>query len=262
VSAEIASVVVLAAGQGKRMKSALPKVLHPVCGRPMILHVLEAARALQAPRTVVVLGHGHEQIRPHLPDDVVVALQEQQLGTGHALLAAADQVLPGPALVVPGDTPLVTAEALQQLVRDHSRVQMAATVLTMDLTDPTGYGRIIRGTDGSVLRIVEHRDATPEELALREVNSSMYVLPLPETLEILRGVGSDNDQREIYLTDAIAGLRARGEKVAASRLADPILVLGVNCQEELAEAERLMALRGIGGHGSTAGTGQTEGRQQ
>jgi bifunctional UDP-N-acetylglucosamine pyrophosphorylase/glucosamine-1-phosphate N-acetyltransferase len=252
----IVSVVVLAAGQGKRMKSTLPKVLHLVCGRPMILHVLDAARAVGAQRIVVVLGHGHEQVRPYLPADVVVALQDQQLGTGHAVLAAAAQVLPGPMLVLPGDTPLVTGEVLEALVSDHFRAQVAATVLTMDLDDPTGYGRIVRAADGSLVRIVEHRDATPDELALHEVNSSMYVLPVPETLEILEGVRSDNVQQEIYLTDVIAGLRARGERVAASKVSDATLMLGVNSQEELAEAQRLMTLR----EGATGSSPVTQGR--
>jgi bifunctional UDP-N-acetylglucosamine pyrophosphorylase/glucosamine-1-phosphate N-acetyltransferase len=209
----------------------------------MVLHVLDAARTVQAERTVVVLGHGHEQVRPLLPPGVMVAMQEQQLGTGHAVLTAAREVLPGPMLVLPGDTPLVTGEALRVLVDDHFRARVAATVLTMDLDDPTGYGRIVRAADGSLLRIVEHRDATPDELALHEVNTSMYVLPAPEAFEILGEVRSENDQGEIYLTDVIAGLRARREKVAASRIADPTLVLGVNSQEELAEADRLMCLR-------------------
>jgi bifunctional UDP-N-acetylglucosamine pyrophosphorylase/glucosamine-1-phosphate N-acetyltransferase len=243
VSSRITSVVVLAAGQGKRMKSTLPKVLHPVCGRPMLLHVLDAARAVQAERTVVVLGHGQGEVRRQVPADVVVAIQEEQLGTGHAVLAAAAEVLPGPALVLPGDTPLVTGEALRALVDAHSRAQVAATVLTMDLDDPTGYGRIVRDSHGSLLRIVEHRDANPEESAVHEVNTSMYVLPFPQALEILRETSGDNDQGEIYLTDVIAGLRAIGEKVAAFKVADPSLVLGVNSQEELAEAERLMCLR-------------------
>jgi bifunctional UDP-N-acetylglucosamine pyrophosphorylase/glucosamine-1-phosphate N-acetyltransferase len=129
------------------------------------------------------------------------------------------------------------------MVREHFERGVAATVLTMDLDDPTGYGRIVRDADGTLARIVEHRDATPEELALHEVNSGMYVLPVPETLEILKGIKSDNDQNEVYLTDVIAGLRARGERVAACKVADATLVLGVNSQEELAEAERLMTLR-------------------
>lgn len=254
MTSHIGSVVVLAAGQGKRMKSTLPKVLHTVCGRPMLLYVLEAARAVQAERTVVVLGHRHEQVLPWLPADCVVALQERQLGTGHAVLAAAEQILPGPMLVLPGDTPLVTGEVLCTLVAEHERSGAAATVLTMELEDPTGYGRVIRGADGSVLRVVEHRDATPEELAVREVNSGMYVLPGAPTLEILSGVGADNDQREIYLTDVIAGLRGRGEKVAASKVGDPSLVLGVNSKEELAQAEAIMSCRRADGGQTPAGS--------
>jgi bifunctional UDP-N-acetylglucosamine pyrophosphorylase/glucosamine-1-phosphate N-acetyltransferase len=243
VTSHIDSVVILAAGQGKRMKSELPKVLHAVCGRPMLLHVLDAASAVEADRIVVVLGHGHEQVSPYLPVGCVAALQDRQLGTGHAVLAAAGQILPGTLLVLPGDTPLVTGEALRALVDDHVRSGAVATVLTMDLDDPTGYGRIVRDDKGSVLRIVEHRDATPEELAINEVNSGMYVLPVPLALEILDEVGTDNDQQEIYLTDVIAGLRARGEKVAASKVADASLVLGVNSLDELAQAQAIMIRR-------------------
>jgi bifunctional UDP-N-acetylglucosamine pyrophosphorylase/glucosamine-1-phosphate N-acetyltransferase len=221
----------------------------------MLLYVLEAARAVEPERIVVVLGYGHEQVEPHLPGDCVMALQDRQLGTGHAVLAAAGQIVPGPLLVLPGDTPLLTGDALRALVRDHVGSGATATVLTMELEDPTGYGRIVRAADGSVLRIVEQRDATPEELAIREVNSSMYVLPSAPALEILGQVGYDNDQREIYLTDVIAGLCARGERVAAAKVDDPSLVLGVNSQDELAQAEALMARR-------LAGQKQARGRQQ
>jgi bifunctional UDP-N-acetylglucosamine pyrophosphorylase/glucosamine-1-phosphate N-acetyltransferase len=246
VTSRIGSVVVLAAGQGKRMKSRLPKVLHTVCGRPMLDYVLDAARAVDAERIVVVLGHGYEKVLPHLPGDCVVALQERQLGTGHAILAAAGQILPGLLLVLPGDTPLVTGETLRALVRAHARSGAAATVLTMELDDPAGYGRVVRDADGFVLRIVEHRDATPEELAIHEVNSSMYVLPALESLEILNRVSDANVQKEIYLTDVIAGLCARGKKVTASRVPDPSVALGVNSRDELAQAGVLMARR-IGG---------------
>jgi bifunctional UDP-N-acetylglucosamine pyrophosphorylase / glucosamine-1-phosphate N-acetyltransferase len=243
VTSHIATVLVLAAGQGKRMNSDLPKVVHTVCGRPMLLHVLDAARAVQPERIVVVLGHGYEKVLPFLPSDCVVALQEHQLGTGHAVLAAAADVLAGDMLVLPGDTPLVTGEALSALVRDHSDSGAVATVLTMDLADPTGYGRVVRGADGSLLRIVEHRDATDEERGIAEVNSGMYVLPAGESFEVLRGAGSDNDQQEIYLTDVIAGLRQRGRAVAASKIADPSLVLGVNTPGELAQVEAIMTRR-------------------
>jgi bifunctional UDP-N-acetylglucosamine pyrophosphorylase/glucosamine-1-phosphate N-acetyltransferase len=206
----------------------------------MLLHVLAAVGELGAPRVVVVLGHGHDQVLPYLPAGCVVALQERQLGTGHALLAAAHRLLPGPTVVVPGDTPLVTGETLLSLVRDHEASGAAATVLTTMLDDPTGYGRVIRAPDGGVSRIVEHRDADPEELSVHEINSGMYVLPVPLALEILEQIGADNDQGEIYLTDVIAGLRERGQPVAASTVADPSLVLGVNSREELAHAETLM----------------------
>lgn len=246
MTSDIRCVVVLAAGQGKRMKSDLPKVLHPVCGRPMLLHVLEAARSVGAERIVVVLGHGHEQVRPYLAADIVVALQKEQLGTGHAVLAAAEQILPGPMLIMPGDTPLITGGALRDLVEEHTRARSAATVLTMELDDPTGYGRVIRDAEGSVARIVEHRDAEPDELLVHEVNSSIYVLPSAETLEILAATGTDNDQNEVYLTDVVAGLVSQGQRVAAAKVSDPVLVLGVNSREELAEVERLMELRGGG----------------
>lgn len=222
------------------MRSSLPKVLHPVCGRPMLSHVLTAASAVRAERVVVVLGYRHEQVRPYVPPDCVSVLQEQQLGTGHALLAAAGFLPPGEVLVLPGDVPLITGEVLKELTDEHARSGAAATVLTMELEDPAGYGRITRDEQGWVAGIVEQTDATPEQLTIQEVNTGIYVLPVPLVVDVLRGVGNDNSQGEIYLTDAIAGLRSRGLKVAAKRLADPVLALGVNSPEELAVAERVM----------------------
>ncbi|MCL5737000.1 MAG: NTP transferase domain-containing protein [Actinobacteria bacterium] len=225
------------------MKSDLPKMLHPVCGRPMLHHVLAAARAVDAERTVVVLGHGADEVMPHLPQGCTVALQERQGGTGHALLSAEKELLPGAALILPGDTPLLTGDVLRHLVDEHMRSGAAATVLTVILEDPTGYGRIVRGPDGAILRVVEHRDATPEEHSICEVNTGMYVLPIPGALDILRVVGADNDQGEIYLTDVVAGLVNQGERVSGIAVSDPSLVLGVNSRVELAEAERLLGNR-------------------
>jgi bifunctional UDP-N-acetylglucosamine pyrophosphorylase/glucosamine-1-phosphate N-acetyltransferase len=225
------------------MKSELPKVLHPVGGKPMLLHVLEAAGEVAADRLVVVLGHGHSQVESYLPAGCCVALQEQQLGTGHAVLAAAHQILAGPLLVLAGDTPLITGELLRGMVERHRRTGAAATVLTMALPDPTGYGRVVRDESGDLTRIVEHRDAGPTELQIREVNSGIYVLPAPLALDILREVDTDNDQGEIYLTDVIAGLRARGKRVCACKVEDAMLVLGVNSREELAQAEEAMRKR-------------------
>lgn len=225
------------------MKSELPKVMHRVCGVPMLLHVLEAAAAVQAQRTVVVLGHGSELVVPRLPAGCVVAIQDRQKGTGHALLAAEEQLPSGPVVVLPGDTPLITGGALDALVTAHVTSGAVATVLTMVPEDPTGYGRIVRDEKGAVMRIVEHRDATPEERAVKEVNTGMYVLPLPRALEILRTVGAGNDQGEIYLTDVIAGLVSENGVVAAVQIDDARLALGVNSPVELAEAEAIMGGR-------------------
>ncbi len=209
----------------------------------MLLHVLAAAEAVSAERTVVVLGHGSEKVTPYLPAGCAVAIQDRQRGTGHALLAAEKELPPGWVLVLPGDTPLITGEVLERLVQAHVTSGAVATVLTMILDDPSGYGRIVRDESGGVVRIVEHRDAEPEELAIRELNTGVFVLPVPLALEVLRTVGSDNDQGEIYLTDVIAGLLARGEKVGAATVDDARVVLGVNSPVELAEAETIMGHR-------------------
>jgi bifunctional UDP-N-acetylglucosamine pyrophosphorylase / glucosamine-1-phosphate N-acetyltransferase len=239
----IASAVILAAGLGTRMRSATPKVLHEVCGRPLLQYVLDAVACLQPRRLVVVLGKGHESVALLLPAGAEVAIQKEQRGTGDAVLSAEGLVEDGPLLVVPGDTPLVTGQALEQLAAAHARSAAAATVLTMRLADPTGYGRIVRGADGLVDRIVEHRDAGSAELVLDEVNTGMYVLPGRRALDLLREVGTDNAQGEIYLTDVVAGLRRAGERVAAHVTPDPFVALGVNTRVELANAQDLMRHR-------------------
>lgn len=225
------------------MRSSTPKVLHQVCGLPIISHVMRAAAEVEAQRTVVVLGNGHEIVRPVLPAGCRTALQDVQKGTGHAVLAAAGEIAAGPLMVLAGDTPLLRGEVLRELAEAHAVSGRDATVLTMRLADPTGYGRVLRDERGGVSRIVEHRDASADERAVDEVNSGIYVLPAEETLEILRTVGKGNAQGEVYLTDVIEGLVRRGRTVGAFTAPDAADVLGVNTRVELAQAEAVMRAR-------------------
>ncbi|MFB9273883.1 bifunctional UDP-N-acetylglucosamine diphosphorylase/glucosamine-1-phosphate N-acetyltransferase GlmU [Cohnella cellulosilytica] len=237
--------IILAAGQGKRMKSKLYKVLHAVCGKPMVGHVLDAVRNAECDRTVVVVGHGAEAVKTALGDTVEYALQAEQLGTGHAvrqaeaLLGAED----GVTVVTYGDTPLVTAETIRELIDHHIQQGAAATVLTADVAEPAGLGRIIRDPDGNVLKIVEQKDCSPEEAAIKEINTGTYCFDNRKLFSALSEVKNDNAQGEYYATDAIGILRDRGERIAASRCKDPVEATGVNDRVALGEAERLMRQR-------------------
>ena len=235
--------LVLAAGQGKRMRSDLPKVLHPVCGRPMLHYVLSAAESVGADRRVVVLGHRAEEVIPHVPEGWLVALQHQPLGTGHAVLSAESLILPGLMLVMPGDTPLLTGEVLVQFLEAHRQSGAEASVMTMLLDSPAGYGRILRDSEGWVAGIVEEADATPLQRQIKEANAGVYLLPSQASLVLLRNIGTDNSQKEMYLTDVISALRAQGQKVGGVRLSDPAVAFGVNSREDLLAAEGLMRRR-------------------
>jgi len=236
--------IVLAAGQGKRMKSKLYKVLHPVCGKPMVEHVLDAVRKASCERAVVVVGHGAEAVRTRLGEAAEYVLQEQLLGTGHAVLQAKSLVgdVDGTVVVVCGDTPLVTGETLQALVALHESRGAAATVMTAELDDPTGYGRVIR-EGGDVLRIVEQKDCRPDEATIREINTGTYCFDNRKLFAALEKVTNRNAQGEYYLTDVIGILRSEGERIAAYRTNDPAEAIGVNDRVALAEAERLMRRR-------------------
>jgi bifunctional UDP-N-acetylglucosamine pyrophosphorylase/glucosamine-1-phosphate N-acetyltransferase len=238
--------IVLAAGVGKRMNSNLPKVLHPVLGRPMVDHVLDAVRAAGVPRVVVVVGHRAEQVRAALAGrNVEFALQAEQLGTGHAVL----QTKPllgghrGTGLVLCGDTPLLTPETLGDLLATHRDTGAAATVLTAVVDDPTGYGRVLRGPDGAVRRIVEHKDATDEVRRVREINSGLFAFSLPDLFAALEQIGTDNAQGEYYLTDTLEILLGLSRRVSARACRDPREVLGVNTPEQLREVEDIMRQR-------------------
>ena len=231
--------VVLAAGKGTRMKSDLAKVIHPVAGLPMVSWVLQAVAATGPDRTVVVVGHGAADVQAVLPDGVESAVQEQQLGTGHATVIALEALgdLPAgtPVLIVPGDTPLLTGEVLTGLLDLHASSGAAVGMLTAAVDDPAGYGRVIRGDDGSVTAIVEERDAAGHHLEVSEVNAGMYVVAAGELRERLAALSNDNAQGEYYLTDVVEMAVGTGRRVAALAV-DPVTVSGVNDHAQLAEA--------------------------
>ena len=241
----VAGVVVLAAGQGTRMRSSTPKVLHTLGGRSMLGHVLAAAAPLGAGTTAVVVGAGRDQVEAHLAEIAPAALavvQEQQLGSGHAAEVALAAVpdLEGSVLVVNGDAPLLTDRTLAALVAAHDAAGSVFTVLTAEVEDPTGLGRIVRDERGAPRAIVEERDATDEQRAIREVNAGVYVANAGTLRRVLSGLGRSNAQGEQYLTDALAPLVEGGAPTAAVRAEDPDDVLGCNDRRELAERRRTL----------------------
>jgi bifunctional UDP-N-acetylglucosamine pyrophosphorylase/glucosamine-1-phosphate N-acetyltransferase len=237
--------IVLAAGQGTRMKSKLAKVLHPVCGKPMIGHLVDALSRLRTDRTVVVVGHGAEAVRNALQDTVEYALQSEQLGTGHAVMQAAPLLADeeGVTVVVYGDTPCLRAETLRALLDLHRDAAAGCTMLSAVIDNPHGYGRIVRGNDGTVERIVEQKDCNAAENAIREINTGTYVFDNRALFEALNRITNDNAQGEYYLTDVIEVLRSQGRKIAAMPLEDADEAIGVNDRAALAEAERIMRRR-------------------
>lgn len=241
--------VVLAAGKGKRMKSKLYKVLHPVCGQPMVGHVLDAVENLGSTRSVVVVGHGAEMVKEYLGSRAEYVLQAEQLGTGHAVLQAAPLLAQeeGITLVVCGDTPLVREETLRRMIEVHGQSGAAATVLTAEMAEPFGYGRIIRGDDGQVKAIVEQKDCTPEQALVKEINTGTFCFDNRKLFAALSRVTNHNAQQEYYLTDVIGILQKDGCGVSLWQTPDPAEAIGVNDRVALSEAERLMRERLIRG---------------
>ncbi|MFI5955367.1 bifunctional UDP-N-acetylglucosamine diphosphorylase/glucosamine-1-phosphate N-acetyltransferase GlmU [Cryptosporangium sp. NPDC051539] len=240
-----AAVVILAAGEGTRMKSDTPKVLHELCGRSLVGHVMAAAGRLDPAHLVVVVGFQRERVGAHAVEQnprAVTAVQDQQLGTGHAVRCALAELpaLDGPVVVLNGDTPLLTTETLQALVSGHLEAGNAATVLTASVPDPTGLGRIVRDPEGRVRRIVEHRDATAEERTIAEINSGMYVFDGKHLAAMLDRLTTDNDQGQEYLTDVLGLLVEDGHPVAAMVAPDYRETLGCNDRVELAGLRALL----------------------
>ncbi|MCU1674468.1 MAG: bifunctional UDP-N-acetylglucosamine diphosphorylase/glucosamine-phosphate N-acetyltransferase [Frankiales bacterium] len=239
-----AAVVVLAAGEGTRMRSATAKVLHPLGGRSMLGHVVAAARALDPVHLLVVVGHGREQVTAALAEldpAATPVVQAEQRGTGHAVRTALDGLeLDGTVVVVPGDAPLLTADTFRALLDSHARAAAATTVLTAELPDATGYGRVVRDSSGAVTAIVEHKDADDGVRRIREINTSVYAFDAAHLRDALGKLGTDNAQGEEYLTDVVALHRSAGLAVAAHVVPDAPEAMGVNDRVQLAEAARVL----------------------
>ena len=242
-------VIILAAGQGKRMHSALPKVLHRLAGRPLLAHVLETARALAPRRIVVVHGHGGGEVRAQFEGtDIDWVEQPEQLGTGHAVKMAQPLLVDhaGPVVIVAGDSPLIQADSLRQLLDHFQKRQPACLLGTLHKPNPAGLGRIVRDAAGEFQGIVEEKDATDEQRRLTEVNMSTYIFAGPELLHALDLLKNDNRQREYYLTDCPGILKSEGKLVEALPVLKPCEALSINTIDELALVEGEMRRLGYG----------------
>lgn len=237
--------IILAAGQGTRMKSKLYKVLHPVCGKPMVQHVIDQVKSLNINEIVTIVGHGAEKVKEQLGEDSQYALQAEQLGTAHAVLQSEGMLADkeGVTIVVCGDTPLIKAETMEALFKHHEETNAKATILTARAEDPTGYGRIVRNDNGFVEKIVEHKDATEQERSINEINTGTYCFDNKLLFETIHKVSNDNVQGEYYLPDVIEILKNQGEIVSAYVTDNFAETLGVNDRVALAEAERTMKKR-------------------
>ena len=237
--------VILAAGMGTRMKSRMPKVLHKVCGKPLSKWVIDASKAAGADKVCAVVGHKAETVKEVLGDVCEFALQAEQKGTGHAVMQAIDVIKnsKGEVVILNGDTPLITAETINKAIEYHKNNGNQATVITAILDDATGYGRIVRDNDGSVLKIVEQKDASEEEKKINEVNSGMYVFDAQSLVYALDKITPNNAQGEYYLTDTLEILLSAGKKIGGYAISDNDEIRGINDRVQLNEAEKIMQKR-------------------
>ncbi|MFS0881644.1 UDP-N-acetylglucosamine diphosphorylase/glucosamine-1-phosphate N-acetyltransferase [Bacillus sp. 7586-K] len=237
--------VILAAGQGTRMKSSLYKVLHPVCGKPMVQHVLDQVSKLDLTKIVTVVGHGAEKVKAELGNTSEYALQSEQLGTAHAVMQASSflENEEGTTIVICGDTPLITSDTMSALLAHHKETNAKATILTANADDPTGYGRIVRNNEGTVEKIVEHKDASELERSITEINTGTYCFDNKELFQALANVSNDNVQGEYYLPDVIEILKKEGKVVSAYQTDSFDETLGVNDRIALSQAEKIMKRR-------------------
>lgn len=236
--------IILAAGQGTRMKSNTVKVLHKILGKPLIAYSIEAARYVGVEEICVVVGHQAEDVKNAIGNDVEYAVQEEQLGTGHAVMRAGNFIPEsGEVIVLYGDTPLITGESLKQMLQFHREKKNAVTVLSAIVGDPNGYGRIIREEDGSFMKIVEDKDATDKQKGINEINGGMYIFEGPLLKYALTKINNNNEQKEYYLTDAVGVLLSEGYNVDAIAVSDSYDILGVNSRTQMAEVTAIMKAR-------------------
>lgn len=236
--------IILAAGMGTRMKSKLPKVLHKVCGKPLCEWVIDESKKAGANKVVAVIGHKADTVKAVLDGKCEFALQAEQKGTGHAVMQAADFINESEYVVIlNGDTPLITADTIKKAIEAHKESGSCATVITAILDDATGYGRIVRDNDGAVLKIVEQKDASEDEKAIKEINSGMYVFDAQSLSQALGKLTPNNAQGEYYLTDTLEILRNSGKRIGAYAIADNDEIRGINDRVQLNEAESIMRKR-------------------
>ncbi len=240
------SVIIMAAGKGTRMNSNLPKVLHPLNHRPMIAYVVDAARSLQPSKLIAVIGYQKEKVMESIgADDVTFAFQDDPQGTGHAALQTEPALdgFAGDVMILSGDVPLLTEKVLKKYLRHHRNSGAWLTLLTAEVDDPTGYGRIVRDDTGLVTAIVEHKDADQEIRKIKEYNSGIYLVQHNDLFDRLHRIGNDNAKGEYYITDIVKIALEDGCKVSAYKIDDANLVKGINTAAELAEAEQVLTQR-------------------
>ena len=239
--------VILAAGKGTRMESDMAKVLHSICEKPLLHFPVSTARTIGSEKIVVVIGHQAEQIKEVMDDETLVyAYQEQQLGTAHAVMQSEDELrtFGGTILILCGDVPLLLPVTLKNLLACHRKGNAAVTVMTAIPPDASGYGRVVKDENGTVLRIVEERDATVEEKEISEINTGIYCVESAFIYDALAEIGNNNAQGEYYLTDIFEIANRHGHRAQAFTISDPLEAMGINTVAQLAEAEQIMKARG------------------